>query len=102
VQPQPNVTTEEFLYYFDLQSRPVTYLSQSNLVADGERVLTPAQVQELGSALDKIRAHFTPAYAPGFGAGSQWWAMDVEFKFDGVDGETPPLFVKQARPFGNR
>jgi hypothetical protein len=102
VEPQPNITTEEFLYYFDLQSRPVSYLSLSSLVNVGDRVLSPAQVQELGVALDKIRAHFAPAYAPAVGAASSWWAMDVEFKFDGEEGEVPPLFVKQARPFGNR
>jgi phosphoenolpyruvate synthase/pyruvate phosphate dikinase len=102
VQPEPGTTTEEFLYYFDLQSRPVTYLSRSNMVADGERVLSSAQVQELGVALDRIREHFTPAYAPALGAANSWWAMDVEFKLDGEPGETPLVFIKQARPFGNR
>ncbi len=102
VQPPPNTTTEEFLYYFDLQSRPVSYLAQSSLLPPGERVLTRAQVQELGVALDAIRRHFQPAYAAELGSDNQWWAMDVEFKFDGEAGEVPQLFVKQARPFGNR
>jgi hypothetical protein len=97
VQPEPNTTTEEFLHYFDVQNQPVTYLSRSNLVAAGERVLISSQVQELGIALDRIRAHFAPAYAT-----NPWWAMDVEFKFDADGDELPPLFVKQARPFGNR
>jgi phosphoenolpyruvate synthase/pyruvate phosphate dikinase len=100
VQPEPNTSTEEFLYYFDLQNQPVSYLSNSSQVAPGERVLLPSQVQELGIALDRIREHFTPAYAPDT-AGS-WWAMDVEFKFDAEGDEVPPLYVKQARPFGNR
>jgi hypothetical protein len=65
-------------------------------------VLSTAQVQELGVALDRIREHFTPAYAPALGAASSWWAMDVEFKLDGEPGETPLVFIKQARPFGNR
>lgn len=103
VQPEPGTTTESFLYFFDLQSRPVTYLSRSSIVAEGERVLTSSQVQELGVALDKIRSHFSGAYAPTVGADNSWWAMDVEFKFDGEPGEaSPPLFVKQARPYGNR
>jgi pyruvate,water dikinase len=97
VQPEPNTTTEEFLHYFDVQNQPVTYLSRSNLVAAGERVLIPSQVQELGIALDLIRTHFAPAYAT-----NPWWAMDIEFKFDAESDEVPPLFVKQARPFGNR
>jgi pyruvate,water dikinase len=97
VQPEPNTTTEEFLHYFDLQNQPVSYLSNSNLVPPGERVLQPSQVQELGSALDQIRSHFAPAYAV-----NPWWAMDVEFKFDAEGDEVPPLFIKQARPFGNR
>ncbi len=103
VQPDPGTTTESFLYFFDLQSRPVTYLSRSNMIADNDRVLTSSQVLELGQALDKIRSHFSPAYAPTVGAENPWWAMDVEFKFDGEPGDAvPPLFVKQARPYGNR
>lgn len=97
VQPVPGTSTEEFLHYFDLQNQPVSYLSNSNLVPAGDRVLQASQVQELGVALDHIRAHFAPAYAV-----SPWWAMDVEFKFDAEGDEVPPLFVKQARPFGNR
>jgi phosphoenolpyruvate synthase/pyruvate phosphate dikinase len=99
VQPEPNTTTEEFLQYFDLQGQPVSYLSNSNLVPVGERVLVASQVQELGIALDRIRDHFAPAYAA---AGGAWWAMDVEFKFDADGDELPPLYIKQARPFGNR
>ena len=97
VQPEPGTSTEEFLHYFDLQNQPVSYLSNSNLVPAGDRVLSASQVQELGVALDRIRSHFAPAYAV-----SPWWAMDVEFKFDADGDEVPPLFVKQARPFGNR
>jgi hypothetical protein len=80
-----------------VQNQPVSYLSNSNLVPSGERVLSPSQVQELGTALDLIRSHFAPAYAV-----TPWWAMDVEFKFDAEGDEVPPLFIKQARPFGNR
>jgi len=28
--------------------------------------------------------------------------MDVELEFDSEGDEVPPLFIKQARPFGNR
>jgi len=101
VQPPRGTVTESFLHYYDAQNRPVSYLSESNLVAPGERVLSPAQVDELGVALDAIRTFFSPAYGAGRGDGA-WWAMDVEFKFDAEDGEEPRLFVKQARPYGNR
>jgi hypothetical protein len=102
VQPEPGTTTEEFLHYFDVQNQPVSYLSNSNLVPLGSRVLASSQVQELGVALDRIRSHFASAYAPAPGSESAWWAMDVEFKFDAEGEEVPPLFIKQARPFGNR
>jgi pyruvate,water dikinase len=101
VQPPPRTRTESFLHYFDTQNRPVSYLSESNLVPPGTRVLSPEQVNELGAALDAIRQFFRPAYMPPPGA-NPWWAMDVEFKFDGEEAETPALFVKQARPFKTR
>ena len=65
-----------------------------------ETVLTRAQALELGTALDRIREAFAPAYAPRAAGDSGWWAMDVEFKFDDDDGETPLLYIKQARPYG--
>ncbi len=97
VQPDPGITTDELLYYYDLPGQPVQYQSNSNLVPTGQHVLSDSQIQSLGAALASIRAFFAPAYQQ-----SPWWAMDVEFKFDGEPGETPLLFVKQARPFGNR
>ena len=93
VQPPAGVTTESMLYYFDRANQPVTYLSKSSLVTD--TVLTSAQLFELGTALSRLQQTFAPAY----GEGQAWWAMDVEFKFDGEPGEEPALFVKQARPF---
>jgi pyruvate,water dikinase len=63
--------------------------------------LTPAQVNELGLALDLIHKRFSPAYGPQAG-NNGWYAMDVEFKFDGEAGEVPKLYVKQARPHPGR
>lgn len=102
VQPDPGVTSEDFLYYFDLDNQPVSYMSQSSLLGANDRVLAPGQVAELGRALDSIRSYFAPAYAPSGNSSLAWWAMDVEFKFDGTGDATAPLFVKQARPYGNR
>jgi len=95
VQPPVGITTESFLYYFDRQDQPITYISRSSLAVQGAPVLTSAQTYELGQALDRIRTFFAPAY----GAQGTWWAMDVEFKFDGLPGQEPELFVKQARPY---
>lgn len=105
VAPPPGITTDSFLYYYSQQGQPTSYLSHSNLIDEDETVLSRAQVHELGEALSKIRNFFAPAYGPGLGS-NDWWAMDVEFKFDQVPGAeagaAPQLFVKQARPFGNR
>ncbi len=100
VHPPVGVSTDQYLHYFDSPGQPISYISHSNLIEEGTTVITTKQAHELGQALDKIRKKFAPAYAPD--KAGAWWAMDVEFKFDGEPGETPALFVKQARPYGNR
>ncbi len=101
VLPPEGVTTDQFLYFYDTVGQSVSYYSSSSLIPEGQTVLSQAQIRELGDALDKIRTFFTPAYAPLPSSPNPWWAMDVEFKFDGLPGEVPALWVKQARPFGN-
>jgi hypothetical protein len=96
VHPPPGVTSDEFIYQFSFPNQPIIYLSHSNLIPTGTTVLSTAQVFELGTALDAIHKRFMPAYAPAGSTG--YYAMDVEFKFDGDPGETPHLYVKQARP----
>ncbi|MDC0706940.1 PEP/pyruvate-binding domain-containing protein [Stigmatella sp. ncwal1] len=101
VHPPPGITSDQFIYEFHQPGLPITYLSHSNLVNDGETVLTPSQVFELGKALDAIHERFSPAYGPRAG-NTGWYAMDVEFKFDGEPGQIPTLTVKQARPHPGR
>ncbi|MGK4001388.1 PEP/pyruvate-binding domain-containing protein [Sorangium sp. So ce1036] len=103
VAPPPGVTNDEFLHFFNQPNQPVTYLTHSSLVPEGQTVLTPAQVHQLGVALDAIHDRFSPAYGPASG-NSGWYAMDVEFKFDDDEnpGEPPALFIKQARPYPGR
>lgn len=101
VHPPPGITSDEFLYFYDLPNRPITYISHSNLVNDGETVLTTRQVYDLGTALKAIHERFSPAYGPA-GGNKGFYAMDIEFKFDGAKGETPKLFIKQARPYPGR
>lgn len=96
VQPDPGVTSDQIIYYFDRPGQPSVFVAHSSLVPAGTTVLDSAQLFELGQGLNAIRSYFDDAYGT-----SAWWAMDVEFKFDGAPGEEPALFIKQARPFGN-
>ncbi len=100
VHPPPGVKSDEFLYYFGEPGQPVSYISHSSLIPAGESVLTARQIHELGLALDAIHTRFSAAYGPASG-NNDWYAMDVEFKFDDVEnpGEAPTLWVKQARPY---
>lgn len=100
VQPDRGITTDQFIYYYNLQGQPTLFLDHSNLVPEGETVLTPEQTHQLGVALEAIHQFFYPAY--GADNSSGWYAMDTEFKFDAEDGEEPVLYVKQARPYPGR
>lgn len=100
VFPEEGVTTDQYLHYYEQTGSPVVYLAHSSLVPDGETVLTASQVHELGTALKAIHDYWYDAYGKDGYAGSGFYAMDVEFKFDTPEGETEPqLFVKQARPY---
>ncbi len=101
VQPDPGVTTDQFIYYFDLQGQPVVFLDHSNLVPEGQTVLSSSQIHELGVGLKAVHQFFYPAYGKDNPSG--WYAMDVEFKFDAEEaGEVPRLYIKQARPYPGR
>jgi hypothetical protein len=58
-------------------------------------------VHELGLALQAVHDRFNDAYGPAAG-NTGFYAMDVEFKFDGLPGDEPELFLKQARPHPGR
>lgn len=90
VAPESGVTTDQFIYYYDMPGQPVVYIAHSNLIQEGTTVLTDDEIHTLGVALDAIHSYFYPAY----GTGGGWYAMDTEFKF--LDGE---LVMKQARPY---
>ncbi|KAB2909157.1 MAG: hypothetical protein F9K40_03985 [Kofleriaceae bacterium] len=97
VLPPAGVTTDQILVFWEQQGQPVVYLKRSNLTAPNTTVLTTTQLFALADALDRIHDHFRVAYGATPGA---WYAMDVEFKFEGLPGETPQLYIKQARPHG--
>ena len=95
VAPPEGITSDQFLYYYYTSGQPTAYIATSNLVPEGEHVLTNDQVHELGVAMDAIHQFFGEAYNTGIGYG-----MDIEFKFDDLDsGGEPTLYVKQARPY---
>ncbi len=100
VLPDAGVTSDQIIYHYDQPGQPVVYIGHSSLVPEGEHVLTIHQIQALGDSLALVRAAFRPAYGSPGGDPTGFWAMDVEFKFDGEPGEDPALFIKQARPYG--
>lgn len=103
VEPDPGVTTDELVYYYDAPNKPIVYLSESNQVESGTHVLTAAQVNELGKALSAIHRAFSPAYGPASGLNDRgWYAMDTEFKFDDRGTGEVRLYMKQARPYPGR
>jgi pyruvate,water dikinase len=101
VKPPAGVSSDEFLYEFTYPGQPIIFLSHSSLIPAGTTVLSREQTFALGTALDAIHKRFSPAFGPASGA-TGWYAMDVEFKFDGDPGEVPKLYVKQARPYPAR
>ena len=98
VQPDPGVTSDQFIYQFDFPGQPIIFIAHSNRVPEGKTVLTNAQTHTLGIALKEIHEFFFPVYG-----NDSWYAMDTEFKFDqpiGGDARGEPvLFIKQARPY---
>ena len=90
VIPDEGDTTDQILYYYNLPGRPIVYIAHSNLVAEGETVLTEPQLYDLGIALDAIHNYFYPVY----GTAGGFYAMDTEWKL--VDGL---IEMKQARPY---
>ncbi len=96
VLPDPDVTTDQFLYYFELPGQPIVFIQSSSEVPEGETVLTVSETYELGVGLQAIHDFFRPVY----GTSGDFYGMDVEFKFDDLgSGEAPTLHVKQARPY---
>lgn len=103
VHPPAGINSDEFLYFYSSPNQPITYLAHSNLVADGETVLSTRQIYQLGMALSAIHEKFSAAYGPKAG-NTGWYAMDTEFKFDDEadPGQPATLYVKQARPHPGR
>lgn len=102
VLPPPGVTSDQFLYHYDLPGQPIVFFAHSNLIPSGTTVMTRAQTAELGAALEAIHAFFNPVYGPN--TPDHFFAMDVEFKFntEPSDPTRSVLVIKQARPYPGR
>jgi hypothetical protein len=99
VAPSAGVTTDEFIYHYDMPGQPIVFLARSSLVPKGSTVLTAAQTNSLGKALKEIQRYYQPLYGKD---ASKWWAMEVDFKLDQPvdDPNGPPIIlIKQARPY---
>ncbi len=103
VQPDAGTTTDQYIYYYQMPNFPTAYLSSSNMVEEGEHVLTREQAHELGLALQLIHDRFSYAYGPAMG-NNGWYAMDTEFKLDVTSptDDSPKIWLKQARPHPGR
>ncbi|MFT4705260.1 MAG: hypothetical protein ACI81R_002968 [Bradymonadia bacterium] len=95
VIPEQGTSTDQFLNYYQSPNQPIVYLASSNQIADGETVLTAAEVNQLANALDAIHVFFRPVY----GSSGGFYGMDCEFKFDSSATGVSRLYVKQARPY---
>ena len=98
VKPEFGIQSDQFIYHYDMPGQPIVFLAHSNLVGDGTTVLTNQQTYVLGTALKEIHMFYFDLYGPPSDNPTQFYGMDVEFKFDGDPGEDPKLYVKQARP----
>jgi hypothetical protein len=100
VLPDTGVTTDQFVYNYSFEGKPITYIGHSNLLPAGKStVLTPAQINKLGISLLEIHEFYQPLYGKD---ATKKYAMDTEFKFDqplGNPNGEPVLYMKQCRPY---
>ncbi|HWB05517.1 MAG TPA: PEP/pyruvate-binding domain-containing protein [Verrucomicrobiales bacterium] len=91
--PGPNDIPEEFLIAeLDGGTRyTIQHVTYSNLVPEGQTVITTAQAEQLADRMKSIRDHFRPLYGGDFST----FAMEIEWKVT-TDNQ---LFIKQARPW---
>ncbi len=90
--PDPNAIPEEFLIAQLLGSTRYTiqYVTFSNLVPEGQTILTTAQAEQLADRMSAIHSRFRSLYA-----GGSTFAMEIEWKVT----LTGQLMIKQARPW---
>ncbi len=90
--PEENAVPEEFLIaqLLGQERYEVQYVTFSNLLPEGETVLSRAQALELADRMGAIQAWFRSLYK-----GGARFAMEIEWKYT----QGGQLVIKQARPY---
>ena len=90
--PDANAVPEEFLIaqLYGATRYTIQYVTFSNLVPEGQTVLTTAQAEQLAERMASIQSRFRPLYS-----GDSTFAMEIEWKIT----STGQLMIKQARPW---
>jgi len=91
--PAPGVTSDEVVYTPPPRQPKADYQARSSL-SRGHDVLSFAEIQALGCALESIHVHFRPLVDPD--EMNRLYAMQIEWKLIGPERR---LLVKQARPY---
>lgn len=91
--PAPGVTSDEIVYTPPPRRPSADYQGRSSL-SRGHDVLSFAEIQNLGCALESIHTHFRPLLDPE--QTNRLYAMQIEWKLIGPERR---LLVKQARPY---
>ena len=95
VEPVAGISSDEIIYYwYNLPEQPTTYLAHSNVVLPTQTVLSAAQLNVLGTALDTIHKRFSYAYGPlAATPNTGFYAVDDESKFLCTSDATGVTFV---------
>lgn len=91
--PAPGVTSDEIVYTPPPRRAKADYQARSSL-SRGQDVLSFAEIQQLGCALESIHIHYRPLIDPAHE--NRLYAMQIEWKLIGPERR---LLVKQARPY---
>jgi len=91
--PAPGTTSDEIVYTPPPRRAKADYQARSSL-SRGKDVLSFAEIQNLGCALESVHLHFRPLLDPE--QTNRLFAMQIEWKLIGPERR---LLVKQARPY---
>jgi hypothetical protein len=91
--PAPGTTSDEIVYTPPPRRAKADYHARSSL-SRGKDVLSFAEIQNLGCALESVHLHFRPLLDPE--QTNRLFAMQIEWKLIGPERR---LLVKQARPY---
>jgi hypothetical protein len=103
VQPVAGISSDEIIYYwYNLPDQPTNYLAHSNIVLPTQTVLSNAQLDRLGTALDVVHKRFSYAYGPNATPGNTgFYAIDDESKFLCTSDPTEQTFVPTSCDLAN-